>query len=194
MTLPPTVLILAAGRGERFRASGAQTHKLDALIGGRPVLEHVLAAVAQSGLPHHVLRPQGLATAGMGDSIASGVRATPGAAGWLVLPADLPLVQPHTLQALAQADAHAVTVPTFKGQRGHPVRFAAELRDELAALSGDQGAQSIVRAQQARGGVQLLPVGDEGTVLDVDTLEALEQARSLWQARQQGHLQGSQRR
>ena len=129
-----------------------------------------------------------MATAGMGDSIASGVKATPGAAGWLVLPADLPLVQAHTLQALAQADAHAVTVPTFKGQRGHPVRFAAELRDQLEGLSGDQGAQSIVRAQQARGGVHLLPVDDEGTVLDVDTLQALEQARALWHQRQQSAL------
>lgn len=188
MTLLPTVLILAAGRGERFRASGGQVHKLDALIGGRSVLDHVLSAVTQSGLPHHVVRPQQHATAGMGDSIASGVKATPGAAGWLVLPADLPLVQPPTLQVLARAESHAVTVPTFNGQRGHPVRFAAELGEELAGLSGDQGAQSIVRAQQARGGVQLLPVDDEGTVLDVDTLEALERAQALWRARQQAGL------
>ena len=97
-------------------------------------------------------------------------------------------MQPQTLQVLARAESHAVTVPTYKAGRRHPVRFAAELGAELAALSGEQGAQSIVRAPQARGGVQLLAVDDEGTVLDVDTLEALERAWALWQARQQARL------
>lgn len=184
MSSLPTVLILAAGRGERFRASGATTHKLDALLGGQPVLAHVLQAVAASGLPHHVVRPQGQATAGMGDSIAAGVRATPQAQGWLVLPADLPLVRPETLRAVALAPPSAVCLPVFQGQRGHPVRFAPALREALMALSGDAGAAAIVRAQQAAGAVQLLPVDDEGVRLDVDTVQALAQAEALWRARQ----------
>ncbi len=47
----PTVLVLASGRGERFAASGGGTHKLQALLAGKPVLQHTLAAVAASGLP-----------------------------------------------------------------------------------------------------------------------------------------------
>lgn len=180
----PTVLVLAAGRSERFRAASGGLHKLEALIGGRPVLAHVLQAVADSGLPHHVVRPQGAATAGMGDSIAAGVRATPAAEGWLILPADLPLVRPETLRRLAEASPCPVLAPSFKGQRGHPVRFAASLAGELMALQGDRGASSILRAQQAAGGLQLLPVDDEGTVLDVDTPEALALAEARWQARQ----------
>ncbi len=179
----PTVLVLAAGRSERFRAASGGLHKLEALLGGRPVLAHVLQAVADSGLPHHVVRPQGAATAGMGDSIAAGVRATPAAAGWLILPADLPLVRADTLRRLAEAPACPVLAPSFEGRRGHPVRFAATLGGELMALQGDRGAASIVRAQEAQGGLQLLPLDDEGTVLDVDTPEALAAAQVLWHAR-----------
>ena len=46
---PPTVLILASGRGERFKASGGTVHKLQALLAGKPVLQHTLDAVRASG-------------------------------------------------------------------------------------------------------------------------------------------------
>lgn len=44
----PVVIILAAGRGERFLASGAQHHKLDTPLGERTLLEHVIHAVARA--------------------------------------------------------------------------------------------------------------------------------------------------
>ena len=97
---PPTVLILASGRGERFLASGGTTHKLKALLGDKTVLQHTLDAVKASGLPWHV---EDAGHPGMGDSIAAAVGKTPDAAGWLVLPADLPLVQPETLLRVAAA-------------------------------------------------------------------------------------------
>jgi len=56
-----------------------------------------LAGVQASGLPFHVVRAVDIAhleNAGMGDSIATGVVATQNANGWLILPADLPLVLP----------------------------------------------------------------------------------------------------
>ena len=110
----------------------------------------------------------------MGDSIACGVEATAQAQGWLVLPADLPLVQASTLLQVAQAlSGHPVVVPTWQGERGHPVGFAAACRDELLALSGDSGARAVVQ----RHGAHLLPVDDAGCVLDVDTPDALEVAR-----------------
>src|SRR6476620_5937213 len=116
---PPTVLILASGRGERFKASGGKVHKLQALLAGKPVLQHTLDAVRASGLPWHV---EDAGHPGMGDSIAAAVRATRDAGGWLVLPGDLPLVRPDSLRQVAAAlGEHEVVVPTFKGERGHPV-------------------------------------------------------------------------
>ncbi len=179
----PVVLVLASGRGERFVASGGQGNKLQALLAGRPVLEHTLAAVLASGLPLHV---EDAGHPGMGDSIAAAVRATRGAAGWLVLPGDLPLVRPATLRAVAHAlmqPGTEVVVPVVQGQRGHPVGFWRGCGDALAALSGPRGAAAIVQAHR----VQLLPVDDEGILVDVDTVEALEQAQRLLQAGGAGH-------
>lgn len=173
----PTVLVLASGRGERFAASGGGTHKLQALLAGKPVLQHTLDAVAASGLPWHL---EDAGHDGMGDSIAAAVRATSEAAGWLILPGDLPLVQAATLRAVAHALAqHAVVVPMFKGTRGHPVGFSAACRDALLDLKGDQGAAPVVRAQAAINSVAYIDVTDEGTVTDIDTLDDLHRAEAL---------------
>jgi len=173
----PVVLVLASGRGERFLASGGGGSKLRALLGGQPVLDHTLASVRASGLRWH-LEDQG--HAGMGDSIAAAVRATQDADGWLILPGDLPLVQPQTLQQVAAALAqHAVVVPRYQGAAGHPVGFAASCRDALLQLSGAQGAAPLVKAQRALNGVAQLDVDDAGIVTDVDTVEDLAQAERL---------------
>lgn len=180
-----TVLVLAAGQGTRFTASGGQTHKLQALLAGKPVMQHVLDMVQTVGLSCHVVEPDGHTTAGMGDSIARGVRATSTAAGWLILPADMPLVQAQTLRAVAQAlhtaAADGVVQPFYTGQAGHPVAFAAGCRDALLALSGEQGARTVVQAQRKLGKVQTLAVDDPGILYDVDTLEDLRQAAAWFE-------------
>lgn len=177
----PTVLVLASGRGERFAASGGGMHKLQALLAGKPVLQHTLDAVAASGLPWHL---EDAGHPGMGDCIAAAVRATPEAAGWLILPGDLPLVQAATLQAVADALAqHAVVVPVFRGTRGHPVGFSAACRDALLDLKGNQGAAPVVRAQEAINSVAFIDVTDEGTVTDIDTLDDLRRAEELFSQR-----------
>lgn len=61
----PVVIILAAGRGERFLASGGKTHKLEAVLAGQSVLTHVIQAVEAANLPWHLVRPEG-GTPGMG--------------------------------------------------------------------------------------------------------------------------------
>lgn len=172
----PVVLVLASGRGERFIASGGVGSKLQARLGGRPVLEHTLDAVRASGLQWHL---EDAGHDGMGDSIAAAVRATQDASGWLVLPGDLPLVRPQSLQAIAAALAdHAVAVPHYKGQRGHPVGFAASCRDALLRLTGAPGAAAVVRAQPAEAVIHL-ELDDPGIVTDIDTLADLAAAQRL---------------
>lgn len=169
------VLVLASGRGERFIASGGTTHKLQADLCGATVLQRTLDAVRASGLRWHL---EDAGHPGMGDSIAAAVRATRGATGgWMVLPADLPLLQPDTLVTIARAPmAGEVLVPWFEGQRGHPVRFAASCGDALANLMGNQGAAPVVSARVA----SKMIVTDAGCVLDIDTVDDLEQARAAW--------------
>ncbi|MBN5019679.1 NTP transferase domain-containing protein [Stenotrophomonas maltophilia] len=178
-----TVIVLAAGRGERFLASGATTHKLDALLDDKPVLWHVLRAVESSGLDWHLVRPTGR-TAGMGDSIAMGVRATAGAFGWLVLPGDLPLVRATSLQRVARAlEDHAIVVPHHRQRPGHPVGFRREYLESLVGLSGDVGAAAIVRACRQHGEVLDLPLSDAGIACDIDSLDDLVHAERLLCAR-----------
>ena len=151
------------------------------MLSGKPVLQHVIDAVRASGLPFHV---EDVGHPGMGDSVAAAVRATSQANGWLVLPGDLPLIQPATLLALAtqlmQADPSCqVVVPVFNGQRGHPVGFAAQCRGDLMALAGEHGAASVVKKYAVRE----VPVDDAGCTTDIDTVTDLEKAQRLLTAR-----------
>ncbi len=183
LVLPPTVLVLASGRGERFAASGGQVHKLQARLGDKTVLQHTLDAVRASGLPWHL---EDAGHPGMGDAIAAAVRATADANGWLVLPGDLPLIQAATLRQLAQAlQGQSAVVPVFQrpgGQRGHPVGFARPCREALLALQGNQGAAPVLRTFIA----MELVVDDPGTVTDIDTVADLENAAALLADRQGG--------
>jgi molybdenum cofactor cytidylyltransferase len=177
----PVVIVLASGRGERFVASGGQGSKLQALLAGKPVLEWTLDAVKASGLRWHVEKAP---HAGMGDSIAAAVRATSDAAGWLILPGDLPLVLPQTLRSVADALVHFdVVVPHYRGERGHPVGFGETCETALRGLSGPNGAQSIVRAEAAVDAVHDMEIDDVGIVTDIDTVADLRAAERIAAAR-----------
>lgn len=169
----PVVLVLASGRGERFLASGGTSHKLQADLGGKTVLERTLDAVRASGLRWHL---EDAGHPGMGDSIAAAVRATRKAPGWMILPADLPLIRAQTLVDIALAHiAGEVLIPVFEGQPGHPVRFAQSCGDALAALEGNQGAAPVARAQAA---IKFI-VKDAGCVVDIDTVDDLQRALGM---------------
>ena len=186
---PPTVLVLASGRGRRFLASGGTEHKLQAPLAGRAVLERTIDAVRASGLPWHL---EIAGHPGMGDSIAAAVRTTADADGWLVLPGDLPLLLPASLQQVAErlmaglANAGADTdtpfavLPHHAGRPGHPVGFAAACRADLLALEGAQGAAALVRALKAVNAVVKLALADVGVVTDIDTLDDLRRAEALY--------------
>ncbi|MBT9594713.1 MAG: nucleotidyltransferase family protein [Vitreoscilla sp.] len=194
MKAAPTIIVLGAGRGARY--TGAR-HKLAESLGGASVLSHTVRHAIASGLPvlvvttpHFVDEVTGLvarrdivvlgehtgvAPGGMGDSIAAGVAARPGAGGWLVLPADMPLVQPSTLVSVAGAiGTQPVAYAQYQGRRGHPVAFGAELFSELVRLSGEEGARRIL----ARFPGQAVEVDDPGVLLDMDTEADLASLRA----------------
>jgi molybdenum cofactor cytidylyltransferase len=103
----------------------------------------------------------------MGGSIATGVRASTDAAGWLVALADMPAVAASTIDAVRDALVSGApsAAPTHQGRRGHPVGFSARLRPLLLALQGDEGARSVLAAHPPR----QIPVEDPGCLLDLDT-------------------------
>lgn len=195
MTPLPLVIVLAAGRGTRF---GGAVHKLAQPLAGASVLGTTLGHVLASGLPLLVVTTPSLVgeaaplvakrdilvlpddpVRGMGESLAAGIGARPDAPGWLVLPGDMPAVQPDTLRAVAAALAqHPVAYAQHRGRRGHPVGFAGELFSELVRLHGDEGARRVVARYPSQG----VEVDDPGVLLDVDTAEDLAQVRDAVRA------------
>jgi molybdenum cofactor cytidylyltransferase len=173
----PTVLVLASGRGERFAASGGQGNKLHAMLDGKRVIDWTLDTVRASGLPFHV---EDAGHPGMGDSIAAAVQATPHAAGWLILPADLPLIRACSLLVVARELRRApLVVPYFKGQRAHPVGLGPEHADVALRLSGPQGLARWIAAHEALNLAVQLELDDPGCVTDIDTVQDLHKAHAL---------------
>jgi molybdenum cofactor cytidylyltransferase len=195
MASRPAVIVLAAGKGTRFLGS---EHKLEQSLGASTVLGTTLGHAIASQLQVVVVTTEALAHVarrsvaardvivlpeadaagqpglGMGYSISAGVNARPNASGWLVLPGDMPMVQPATLQAVARELAqHAVAYAQYKGRRGHPVGFSPELYSELATLSGDEGARRLIARYPAFG----VELDDAGVLVDVDTLADLASVR-----------------
>ena len=192
----PTVVVLAAGKGSRFKGPA---HKLEQSLGDLSVLGSTLRNAIESHLPVVVVTtqalaasasrivaardvvvvPQALAALGMGHSIAAGVAARADSPGWLLLPGDMPMVRPATMLAVAAAlENHPVAYAQHLGRQGHPVGFAAELYSELMMLSGDEGARRIVARYPAIG----VDVDDPGALLDLDTEADLTALRAFRQA------------
>lgn len=111
---------------------------------------------------------------GRGRAVAAGVAAHADADGWVVLPAQRPLVQPATLRAVGQALAeHPVAYAQHQGRPGEPTGFAAELFSELIALDGDDGPRRLTARYPALG----VEVDDPGVLLDAASGDGLSQAR-----------------
>jgi len=181
------IVITAAGRGERFIQAGGQGNKLnagfaDAAGEQRSLFERTLRQALASGLPVQVVtRPDNLpvlaacaakqvpvtllASAGLGDSIAAGVAATPHWQGWLIHLADMPFVGADVFRQVADAlRQHAIVRPCYAQQPGHPVGFSARLRKPLCQLRGDNGARELLQGAA----VHLLPLEYPGVVQDID--------------------------
>ena len=71
----------------------------------------------------------------------------------------------------ALADGAIIAAPFHRGMRGHPVGFGNACYAALAALTGDEGAKTIVAAHRDR--VTRIDVDDAGILRDVDTREDL---------------------
>lgn len=117
---------------------------------------------------------------GIGTSVAAAAAALDGRVGAaLICLGDMPRVTADDLRFLIAAfrsdrKGAAVWIPTYGGQRGNPVLWAAEALPELRRLGGDQGASALFAHFQGR--IVEVPTG-EGVLVDADTPEALERLR-----------------
>ena len=188
----PAVVVLAAGAGSRYHGT---RHKLSEKLGGDTVLVRTLRNAIASEMSvvlvisesliaeaKGLVAPEDMVVVdgrtqtvwGMGDSIAAGVSIHASATGWLVLPADMPLVKPSSLRAVADAlDQQPIAFAQYRGRRGHPVGFGAELFSELVMLKGDEGARRLL----ARYPTAAVELDDPGVLFDIDTIDDLAVAQ-----------------
>lgn len=188
-------ILLAGGRGSRF-GSDKRLHPLAdgtpmavaAARNLRPACDRLIAVLRPgSANLAGLLAAEGCETvvcaeadAGMGHTLAAGVRASPEALGWVVALSDMPFIAPASHQAVAarlRAGA-SLAACTFDGRRGHPVGFAATHYAALAALTGDQGGKTIL--ERHRQLLLLCPVDDPGVLRDIDRVEDLHRAVPTW--------------
>lgn len=97
----------------------------------------------------------------------------PEADGIAWLPLDFPLVtREHVGRLLHEADRTdaVLTLPVCNTKRGHPALFRSSLFSELADLSLEGGARTVVHRHL--GEACLVPFRDPAVVTDVDTPEA----------------------
>jgi molybdenum cofactor cytidylyltransferase len=180
-------LLLAAGFSRRMANANKLLLEIDgeALVrrAARPLcsagLEPVIVVTghqaeaveeALAGLPVTAVRNPD-AGAGMGASLACGARALPvDLDAVLVALGDMPDLAPRHIAALLdefdpEAGA-AILRPRFEGRPGHPVLFAAAYFDELATLSGDEGARAVIAAHPEA--FRAVAVDDPAVCRDLD--------------------------
>jgi molybdenum cofactor cytidylyltransferase len=182
-------LILAAGESSRMgRDKALLTYR------GRTFLENIVHTLRDAGidriavvLGHHaeeIRKAANLAGVevvlnphyrhGQTSSLQWGLRAleNPALEAILLCLVDHPAVSAPTLRKLVETfhQSHPpVAVPTYQGQRGHPVLISRALFGQLLSLGPEQGANTIVRSY--RDTTQFVEVDDSGILLDVDAPE-----------------------
>jgi molybdenum cofactor cytidylyltransferase len=184
-----TAILLAAGRGSRF-GGGKLLSEVDGLPIVRLAAEAVLAArpaemlVVRSdadallegalvGLPvRFALVPAGLPLAA---SLHAGLTARSRVARRvLVALGDQPRIDAAAVRRVVDAPDASIVVPSYRGVRGHPVRFDVALLPELLEIEGDRGAREVVARDPSR----VLEIAvDADAPSDVDTTSDLARLR-----------------
>jgi molybdenum cofactor cytidylyltransferase len=180
-------ILLSAGESRRF-----QSPKALAEINGQTLIELTQKKLLETKLEEiivvlgannelikpHILKNKRLKCVlntnyqlGQTSSFKTGLKATdPKTHGFLLLPIDLPLVKPETIDTVIDCflkQAPLILVPTFQNKKGHPPLFSMDLRDELTRLNDDQPLSEILQRHEKE--ILKIPVEDEGIVLSFNT-------------------------
>jgi molybdenum cofactor cytidylyltransferase len=62
-----------------------------------------------------------------------------------------------------------IVAPVYRHKRGHPVGFSTRHANALLQLSADQGARSVIAANE--GNLELIETDEPGVIVDIDSLE-----------------------
>jgi molybdenum cofactor cytidylyltransferase len=179
---PPRIaaVVLAAGRSQRMGDVNKLLHEID----GQPM---VVVTGHESPEIRAALGDRKVAFAhnpdfalGMSTSLRVGLRALDeGFEAALVCLADMPWLGPAHLDALIDAfdpdDDRGIYVPVHNRKRGNPVLWHRRYFEEMATLSGDRGARSLLDHHVDE--VCYVPLSNDAINIDFDTPDALRELR-----------------
>jgi molybdenum cofactor cytidylyltransferase len=95
--------------------------------------------------------------------------------GWLLIPADHPLLDVDVLDQLIrswQASDANILLPEHAGKRGHPTFFRWRLAEEVRSIPEDRGLNHLVAAHAAE--IETVAVETPAVLTDLDTPEDYE--------------------
>ncbi len=189
-------VVLAGGRSSRV----GRENKLLAKVNGRPMVAGVVAEAIASNVSTVIVVTGHQAGAvrdaladlpvtmvhnpdfkqGLSTSLKAGLAALDEQLeGAIVCLGDMPQVTLHHINKLISVfearTGCAVCVPTFGGKRGNPVLWDRHFFTEIMEIEGDVGARHLIGTHAEK--VVEVPMDDDGVLLDVDTADALNEAR-----------------
>lgn len=98
--------------------------------------------------------------------------------GWLLAPADHPLLQPAVIAELLAArrpGQSEILVPSHNGRRGHPTCFSWDFAARVASLPDGVGVNQLLKDFAAH--TRHVPVATPDILTDLDTPADLERLR-----------------
>ncbi len=184
----PKLLLPLGGRSVIARLLEAlrQTGIADVLVVVRSDDDALAAEVRRAGAT--LVQPE-LPPADMRSSVELALReiqqhyAPEPEEGWLLIPADHPVVDASLIEALIarwQEETNPILIPTFEGKRGHPAFFRWNLVEQTFALPADAGLNRLVRDHADE--VLEVPVATPSILTDLDTPEDYERLLAEFEA------------
>lgn len=186
------VLLLAAGQSARMRGRD----KLMEPVSGHACLRKMAMRVLDAKLQLIVTVPDFLhprnaaldglnltrvpvpdADQGMAHSIAAGAAALPTSTlAVMIVPADMPALETADFKLMADAYQNSpeliLRATNEAGKPGHPVIFPSNVIESLTHLTGDRGAQKVIRANPDK--LRYITLPGEHATTDLDTPEDWE--------------------
>ena len=121
--------------------------------------------------PKFVVNPE--PELGMLSSLQCGIAAiSPQAEAVIFSPVDYAPVRRDTIQQIVGAFNGILTLPMYRGKRGHPCILSRQLTKELLALPVTDSAKTVIHAHLPE--AELVAVKDDRTVEDVDDMAAYQ--------------------
>jgi len=193
-------VLLAAGKSERHGGN----NKLLAPLAGKPMIGHVIAAMAKSQCDsltiilgyeaeeiaslcentpfRHIVNTN--YDQGMGTSIALAVEARQDhVTDMMIVLGDMPLITPAILDQLlshhltARYPNSTITIPIAKGRQGNTVIWGSDFFPALSDLQGDQGGKALIKAHADA--INSLEIEHPAVLTDADTLSALAEIEDM---------------